>query len=53
MRILSIAQRRPFRVPGTEEWEREDAIPGPIDRVRRIVSRRTRAIHKSVDANER
>jgi hypothetical protein len=42
MRIISIAEPRPYLVPGTAEWDRVYAIPGPFERVRRYVSSRTR-----------
>lgn len=45
MKLISIADKRPYRVPGTQEWERHDAIPGPLAKVRRFVSDRTRRSH--------
>lgn len=51
MIIVSIAEERPYRVPGTREYEQQDAIPGLVDRVRGVVSRRTVRVHTSPDGH--
>jgi hypothetical protein len=50
MKVTSIAPR-PYGAPGSDEWENLFAIPGPFERVRRVIMPQRRRGQRSANGD--